>query len=107
MQAVQILGRISAMVLQLRYAKSGTDLEYICYCQAEVLFNIFHLPPYTTFELGGLQLDNYVVYRGETLCMLLNSLRLYLLIRVCKNAVLSDLPKQVSASPYHPDRTMS
>lgn len=67
---------------------------------AELITCLAHLPPGVSFEWGNLQLDNYVVYRGETILALCNTLRMYLLLRVLKNYVLSDLPKQQTISSY-------
>ncbi len=35
-----------------------------------------HLPPLVTFEFGSMQLDNYVMYRGESVLCFVNTLRL-------------------------------
>ena len=67
---------------------------------AEFAVNLFHLPPYVSFSVGSLQLDNYVVYRGETVCMLINTLRIYLLARVWKAWALSDLPKRYTIASW-------
>lgn len=66
----------------------------------EWLIILPHLPPYCTFEFGATSMGNDVVYRGETLMCLLNSLRLYLLWRSIKYFVLSPYPKRHTVSMY-------
>eukprot|EP00293_Proteomonas_sulcata_P008272 CAMPEP_0184307208 /NCGR_PEP_ID=MMETSP1049-20130417/16019_1 /TAXON_ID=77928 /ORGANISM="Proteomonas sulcata, Strain CCMP704" /LENGTH=389 /DNA_ID=CAMNT_0026619653 /DNA_START=143 /DNA_END=1312 /DNA_ORIENTATION=+ len=61
---------------------------------AEVLFSFPFLPPFVTFEIGFLQLDNFVLYRAETAMCIINSLRLYHLVRLMKDHSLSDLPNK-------------
>lgn len=60
---------------------------------AEMIFCGLHLPPFITFEFGSMQLDNYVMYRGESIMCFINTLRLYLLCRVLRDAELQDLPR--------------
>jgi hypothetical protein len=59
-----------------------------------------HLPPGATFELPINNLDYVVVYRGETLFCLVNTLRVYLIARVIADSVLAKLPRRHTVSMF-------
>lgn len=59
-----------------------------------------HLPPGCTFEFGTTTLQNYVVYRAETLFCLWNTLRLYLLWRLVRDRALNSIPQLFTIAHY-------
>jgi len=66
----------------------------------EVIVCALHCPPGVTFEISSWQLGNYVMYRGETMFCVLNTLRLYLCARVWKQRMLADLPRKHTVGEF-------
>eukprot|EP00961_Rhodomonas_salina_P169062 2278024-Rhodomonas_salina.3 len=72
----------------------------------EVLICAAHLPPGCTFEAGVQVMGNFVLYRGELMDLLVETLRLYLVARVLWQWVLSDLPKLHAVSLFFPHTSL-
>eukprot|EP00293_Proteomonas_sulcata_P009046 CAMPEP_0184305260 /NCGR_PEP_ID=MMETSP1049-20130417/14575_1 /TAXON_ID=77928 /ORGANISM="Proteomonas sulcata, Strain CCMP704" /LENGTH=569 /DNA_ID=CAMNT_0026617277 /DNA_START=26 /DNA_END=1735 /DNA_ORIENTATION=+ len=64
----------------------------------EIFFCSLHLPPFCTFEMEANAFENFLLYRAETVFTFLNTLRLYVLWRVFRDWILSDLPATHSIS---------
>jgi len=59
-----------------------------------------HLPPGVTFELGVWNWNNFILYRGETLCTVVATFRVYLVWRILRDQILLRLPKRHTVSAY-------
>jgi hypothetical protein len=46
-----------------------------------------HMPPGATCEINASNLDNYLIYKGEMIFSLINTLRLYLYWRVAADVM--------------------
>jgi len=66
----------------------------------QALLCFIHLPPFITFEWATNSMDNFVLYRGETILMALNMLRLYLFCNVFVDQQLVRLPKRHTVSGF-------
>jgi len=66
----------------------------------EALVCLIHLPPGVTFEYGLLNWSNFVMYRGETIFMMWNTLRLYLFCKIFVDRVLVKLPRRHTVASF-------
>ena len=64
------------------------------------LVNFLHLPPGVTFEFGMVNWDNFVLYRGETICMMFNSLRIFWFAQCFVHMFLFRLPRRHTVSSF-------
>ena len=83
--------------LQVQFSSVVTETVFLL----EMLVVFPHLPPGCTFEFGAKNMGNFVLYRGEMIACLWNTLRTYLLWRVIKHRVLDQYPKRHTVQPVH------
>lgn len=61
---------------------------------------VVHVPPFVTFEMGTTSLQNFSLYRAETIACTCNLARIYLLWRVIREWAVSDLPKRHTVAAF-------
>ena len=66
----------------------------------QVVVNGFHLPPYLTAEIDVSTNNNFMMMRMETFVACFSTLRLYLLVRMVMDGILSHMPKRHTISTY-------
>jgi hypothetical protein len=99
----ELFQRIRAHLrLLLPLNTSISPLEILCKPKflALSLLNFLHLPPGVTFEFGVVNWDNFVLYRGETICMMFNTLRIFLFAQCFVHIFLFRLPRRHTVSSF-------